>query len=282
MCTNNLKGIANGIFFNLGARLARYTGNDTYAKVAEQTYDWLDKIGFIDPDTYAIYDGAHVETNCTDINKSEFSYNMAAVSQGVAFMYDYTKSDSATSAIWEARLRKFIAHGLAHFFPDDIAYEPNCEPFNTCTADMYTFKGYMHRWWSMMQQLAPFTADLVQATLEKSAQAAINQCTGGAEARQCGFKWSSGSYDGKTGAGQEMSVLGATIGLLLKDAKGPVTSKTGGTSKGNVNAGNNNDDNDFTTSYKPITTTDRAGAGILTFLVLAGVTGMFGWMSYDK
>lgn len=33
--------IANGVSFNLGARLARYTGNDTYAQRAEQTWDWL-------------------------------------------------------------------------------------------------------------------------------------------------------------------------------------------------------------------------------------------------
>jgi mannan endo-1,6-alpha-mannosidase len=39
---NNYKNtISNGCFFNLGARLARYTGNETYAKHAEETWNWL-------------------------------------------------------------------------------------------------------------------------------------------------------------------------------------------------------------------------------------------------
>lgn len=82
--------IANGCLFNLGARLARYTGNMTYAKVATDTYNWVEGVGFIDKlsDGYHIYDGAHVETNCTDINKVEYSYNNAIYIQGAAFMYN--------------------------------------------------------------------------------------------------------------------------------------------------------------------------------------------------
>ena len=81
----------------MGARLARYTANDTYAKVAESTWDWMMGIGFIDPTTMAIYDGAHVETNCTDIDKQEFSYNNAVLTQGAAFMYNYASRSRISS-----------------------------------------------------------------------------------------------------------------------------------------------------------------------------------------
>lgn len=81
--------MANGCFFNLGARLARYTGNETYAKQAVETWDWLTAIGFIDSETWAVYDGAHVENNCTDINKIQFSYPAALLAQGAAYMYNY-------------------------------------------------------------------------------------------------------------------------------------------------------------------------------------------------
>ena len=37
----------------------------------------------------AIYDGAHVETNCTDLNKAQFSYNMAVWALGAAFMFNH-------------------------------------------------------------------------------------------------------------------------------------------------------------------------------------------------
>lgn len=84
-------GIANGCFFNLGARLARYTGNTTYSDWAEKTWDWMEGVGFMDPETDNIYDGAHVDKNCTDINKAQFSYNNGVFLQGAAFMYNYVR-----------------------------------------------------------------------------------------------------------------------------------------------------------------------------------------------
>lgn len=80
--------IANGIFFNLGARLYRYTGNTTYSDWAEKTISWMEKVGYIDAETGAVYDGAHVQKDCKDINKIEFSYNNAVLVLGCAFMYN--------------------------------------------------------------------------------------------------------------------------------------------------------------------------------------------------
>lgn len=80
--------IANGCFFNLAARLAVYTGNDTYAQFAETNWNWIRSVGFMDND-YKVYDGAHVEKNCTDINPVQFSYNAAIYTFGAAMMYNY-------------------------------------------------------------------------------------------------------------------------------------------------------------------------------------------------
>lgn len=41
---------------------------------------------------YNIYDGAHVEDNCTDINKAQFSYNNGVWALGAAFMYNFVSS----------------------------------------------------------------------------------------------------------------------------------------------------------------------------------------------
>lgn len=81
--------IANGCFFNIGARLARYTGNETYAKHAEETWEWLWGVNYIDNEKWLVYDGGHVGKNCTDINKATFSYNAAILIQGAAFMYNF-------------------------------------------------------------------------------------------------------------------------------------------------------------------------------------------------
>lgn len=73
----------------MGARLARYTKNDTYAKRAEKAWDWMIGVGYIDSKTWNAYDGAHVDKNCTDVNKATFSYNAGVLVQGAAFMYNY-------------------------------------------------------------------------------------------------------------------------------------------------------------------------------------------------
>lgn len=93
-----LVGIANGCFFNLGARLARYTGNQSYADWAEKTWDWVKGVKLMD-DEYNIYDGAHVQTNCTDINRAQFSYNNAVYLEGAAYMYNYVSFDPSCICI---------------------------------------------------------------------------------------------------------------------------------------------------------------------------------------
>lgn len=142
---------------------------------------------------------------------------------------------------------------------------------------MLTFKGFVHRWYSVITQMVPSLSQTILPVLKKSAAASIKQCPGGALGRQCGFKWASGSYDGKTGVGQQMSVLGAVSSQLIGGAKPPLTADTGGTSKGNPNAGSGGDGR-FDHKPRPITTGDRAGAGILTAVVLAFACGIFGWM----
>ncbi|TGJ81478.1 hypothetical protein E0Z10_g7282 [Xylaria hypoxylon] len=266
--------IANGIFFNLGARLARYTNNQTYADVAENTWDWVVSVGFMD-ENYNIFDGAHVQANCTDINRAQFSYNNGVFLLGAAYMYNFT-GDSK----WETRLNGLIDATFKVFFPNDTAYEIACEEHMTCTTDMLSFKGYVHRWMATITQIAPFTAAKVLPVLRKSAQAAANQCTGGTNGRTCGFKWSSGVFDGSVGAGQTMDVLAAVSSLLIGQSKTPVTSADGGTSVGDPNAGIGS--GSISDDLPPITTSDRAGAGVVTVVIVLTAAAAFGWMATGK
>lgn len=267
--------IANGCFFNLGARLARYTNNDTYAQYAEKTWDWIQSVGLMDAD-YNIYDGAHIETNCTDINKVQFSYNMGVWLLGAANMYNYTNG----STIWENRVNLLLNSTFNTFFPGDIAYEVACEPKLTCTTDMFSFKAYLTRWLAATTFVAPWTRELVMPKLQASAKAAAAQCVGGVTGRACGLSWSKApAYDGTSGVGQQMAAMSVVfVNLLpLQAVAAPLTNTTGGTSVGNPNAGSQSVANPE--AIKPATEGDRVGAGVLTTLVLAGATGMFGWMS---
>ena len=83
--------ISNGVFFNLAARLAVYTGNDTYAEWANRAYDWTAAVGFMTPD-YKFWDGAHTPANCTDINRIQWTYNIGVYLLGAAHMYNFVRS----------------------------------------------------------------------------------------------------------------------------------------------------------------------------------------------
>ena len=79
--------ISNGCFFNLAARLAVYTGNQTYADWANKVYDWIEHTGLLSED-YHFFDGAHTTLNCSDVNRVEWTYNVGVFLLGAANMYN--------------------------------------------------------------------------------------------------------------------------------------------------------------------------------------------------
>jgi mannan endo-1,6-alpha-mannosidase len=213
--------------------------------------------------------------DCTGVNKAQFSYNAGMIMQGCAYMYNVTNGN----ATWKARLDG-MADGIKRvFFPDGIAYEPSCEPPpGSCNSDMESYRGYVHRWMANSIQLAPYLYDDLMPTLKTSAAAAVKQCTGGANGRMCGFHWTSGTYDGLLSASLQMNVLGALTALIMPGVEPPLTNVTGGTSKGDVNAGQ---DKTEIPTFAPITTGDKAGASILTILIITGALSAFAWMNMD-
>ena len=88
---------SNGIFFQLAARLAAFTGNSTYVDWAEKAYDWTKSVGFISND-FHVYDGAHSTWDCSDINRIEWSYISACFIYGSAVMYNHVRSGLTCSS----------------------------------------------------------------------------------------------------------------------------------------------------------------------------------------
>ncbi|RYC64679.1 hypothetical protein CHU98_g1530 [Xylaria longipes] len=195
--TEDITAIANGCFFNMGARLARYTGNDTYMDWTTRTWDWLIDVKYID-DKWNVYDGADISNNCTKIVTQQFSYNAGVLLQGAAYLWNYTSDQ-----MWLDRVNGLLDGIERVFFVKGVAYEPACES-GICTTDMLTYKGFLHRWMAYTAQLAPSTAGRIMPLLKSSTKAAVAQCTGGDNGRQCGFHWTSGKFDGQLG----LSILG--------------------------------------------------------------------------
>ncbi|KAL6716978.1 hypothetical protein ACLMJK_004891 [Lecanora helva] len=256
--------ISNGGLFQLAARLARYTGNQTYADWAEKVYDWEAASPLL-TDDYLVYDGAEIDTNCTQAGKLQWTYNIGTFLMGAANMYNYTNGDQK----WQTRVQGMLK-GLEAFFPaqyggGNIMVEIACEPQGTCNYDQPSFKAYLSRWMAATTQIAPFTTDTIMPKLKTSAQGAAGQCSGGSNGKTCGRQWYSNKWDGKSGVGEEMSALSVIQANLISKVGPPKTAKSGGTSKGDPSAGSGGDNpvvvHDPSANMK-ITAGDRAGADI--------------------
>jgi mannan endo-1,6-alpha-mannosidase len=103
----NYKNIAsNGGFFQLAARLARYTGNSTYMDWAEKSWNWISNSVLYDPNTEVgtkIYDGTGTEQNCITANHAQYSYNYGILIGGLAYAYNHTADDKWLEPLWGIR-----------------------------------------------------------------------------------------------------------------------------------------------------------------------------------
>jgi mannan endo-1,6-alpha-mannosidase len=83
---------SNANFFLLAARLGRFTGNQTYNQWAEASYLWAKEIGLI-TDDFAVFDGAGVTSNCSEINKIQWTYTLAVYTEGSAVLYNAVSAE---------------------------------------------------------------------------------------------------------------------------------------------------------------------------------------------
>lgn len=135
-----------------------------------------------------------------------------------------------------------------------------------------SFKAYLSRWMAATVKVAPWLEPQIMPYLQTSAQAAAAQCNGGTDGVTCGTKWTVPTWDGTYGVGQQMSALAVVQSLLLDNVAGPVSNHTGGTSTGDYTAGTGGTTNPLV-PQSAITTGDRAGAGIITAIILIGLLG---------
>lgn len=205
--------VSNGAFFQIAARLARYTGNQTYIDWADRAWDWMNAIGLIDG-AYNVFDGTDEKINCTQLDHTGWSYNPGLLIYGTANLYNLTNG----SAVWQDRTSNLLAATIRNFYSlpnaSNILYEQACEPTHTCNNDQYSFKAYASRYLAKTAVLAPYTLAAIRNLLTTSAQAVAEACSSGADNATCGQKWYIGGFDGNPGIGQQMSALEAVQALL--------------------------------------------------------------------
>ncbi|KAK4209881.1 mannan endo-1,6-alpha-mannosidase DCW1 [Rhypophila decipiens] len=278
--------ISQACFFNLAARLALYTGNQSYADWADKTWDWMESTDLLDPETYYVYDGV-LASNCSNITPYQWTYNAGAFLLGASAMYNYTSGK--TRQVWRTRLDGLL-NGTMIFFQgnnSDIMSEVACEPVDLCDVDQQSFKAYLSRWMAAAIKWAPWTSGRILPLLRSTSIAAVSTCKGGPNGRMCGLKWTTpGSYDGFSGVGQQMAVMQVVLSNLIPSSADPLTTQTGGTSVGDPAAGGQDISrlDPFTTLdfLAPVTTSARAGAAVITALMILFLIGGCLFMLVDE
>lgn len=201
----NLKNtISNGGNFQVAARLAHFTGNQSYADWATMMWDWMEASPLFQfhDDILYIWDNTDVNNNCSDVTHLAWTYNYGTMMIGAAYLYSFTQDP-----MWETRVQQILTGAFHLFFPAEyggnIMSEFQCEPASNCNNDQSSFKAYLSRWLAVTAILVPSTADQITPKLQASAAAAAQQCTGGDNGRMCGRRWYA-TWDGTSGVGQQV------------------------------------------------------------------------------
>ena len=193
-------------------------------------------------------------------------------------MYNYTNGAEK----WRKALDGFIKN-TDMFYPKEknSVMTEVCEEKEMCNEDQESFKAYLARWLAVTIQMAPYTREKIMPRLQASAKGAAQTCTGpserGAGNFACGMRWWKTGFDGIKGLGQQISALNILTVLLVDSVPPPYSRETGGKSKGNPDLGKGSEDTvpDF---FEPVSAGDRAGAAILTILVVGFWIGGAWWL----
>lgn len=195
-------------FFNIAARLAHYTWNQTYVDWAYKINEWMIDSGYMveprDGRVFRIYDGAGTETNCTDISKGEWSYNYGMYMSGCAFLHDLLQDNGGET--WKDNFEMAWTRSKQIFFPrNKTMTEPSCMPFDTCNNDQRSFRSSLARFLGHAMILFPDFDDEILEYMQASAKAAAQSCSGGTDGITCGEDWTHDGWDGVYGLGEEIN-----------------------------------------------------------------------------
>ncbi|KAH8703241.1 putative glycosyl hydrolase [Talaromyces proteolyticus] len=288
--------ISNGALFQIAARLARYTGNQTYSDWAEKIWDWSATTPLLNTSEWHIADTTTPATDCTDHGDIQWTYNYGTYLMGAAYMYNFTNAGTK----WKNGVDGLLAKTISLFFPSEyggkVMSEVACESIDTCDRNQICFKGFLSAWLATTTQLVPYTLGEIKPLLQGSAVAAGKQCTGLSDDAHCGIQWYNPTWDRSSGIEQQMAVLGIfSNNLVFFDGSSsspnsnytapkqpaPLTAGSGGNSTSNPGAGASEAPFDPNAGLMNIGTADRAGAGVLTGVFGLAWIGMLIWIAKD-
>ncbi|PYI04628.1 mannan endo-1,6-alpha-mannosidase [Aspergillus sclerotiicarbonarius CBS 121057] len=219
--------VSNGGLFQLAARLARYTNNQTYSDWAETIWNWS-VTHLINEDKWTVADSTQTDSNCSTVGNNQWTYNYGMYLGGAAYMYNYTNGETAK---WKTGLDGLLNTTFTTFFPEkyggEIMSEVLCEPLQVCNDAEITFKGLLAGDLTFVSIMAPYTASDILPRLQGSAAGAAKQCSGGDSGTVCGVRWYQSTWDGWSGMEEDMSATSIfTSNLVAYKDQAPATQTT--------------------------------------------------------
>ncbi|KAJ5091521.1 endo mannanase GH76 family [Penicillium alfredii] len=219
----------NGGLFQLSARLARYTDNQTYAHWAEKIWDWSAGTALLDTKSWRVADSVLVEGSCKRSSHEQWTYNYGPYISGAAYMYNMTKGNEHK---WRLGLDGLLKTTFDSFFPEKhggkIMSEVTCEPKMLCGPNQDIFKGILASDLVFTSIVASHTASDILPRLQGSAVGAAKQCSGGSNHTLCGRRWYDTEWDGSADIEEQISaasLFSANLVVFKKD-KNPATLST--------------------------------------------------------
>ncbi len=248
--------LSNGDFMQLAARLAVYTGNQTYTKWAEKTSTWSLDVGLIEQKSFDVFDGASTSDDCKNINRMLWTGNVGTYISGNAYLSSVSAANATyTADLVQSATRTFASNG-------SVIQEVACISQGSCDNNPGQLallpilaKALAHAKYVGGIQLAS-----LNAVLQVSAKAAAASCTRGPSGTLCGSSWYAGGND-TTGLGQELSALQ----ILLAN----IPSKTGSGSSNSSDTSGNSTDGNASASTGSATGLAVPGVALVAALALA-------------
>ncbi|OJJ94888.1 glycoside hydrolase family 76 protein [Aspergillus aculeatus ATCC 16872] len=254
--------ISNGGLFQLSARLARYTHNQTFADWAEKIWDWSASVPLLNNKTWSIADSTDVDNGCTTQGNNQWTANYGPYISGAAYMYNFVSHCNK----WKSGLDGLLNVSLGTFFPEKygglILSEILCEPTQVCNSFEDTYKGNFVSDLTLASLVAPYISSEVSSRLQASAVGAAKQCTGGNNQTLCGRRWDSDEWDGTDGREEQLSATSIFFANLAGFTEKGVATAAAAANHTTGSAGTNR-------------TSTNGTISVVTAGVLAGLASLF-------
>jgi mannan endo-1,6-alpha-mannosidase len=90
--------LSTAVLLDLGARLARYTGNQTYADWADKTWTWLADTGLVGS-AFNVLGGTYAQSNCTRTNAAQWSHVAGVLIEAAAYMSNHVRPPTLSNPL---------------------------------------------------------------------------------------------------------------------------------------------------------------------------------------